>query len=484
MALLFRGLTSERIWFRVAYVLSLVGLACALWQVERHVDVDANRLYWEYAGRLLHAPVTNGYIEWVQHRVGVPPSPATAMPAARHLAPYTDFPCEYPPGSLLLFVAVRYFYDDLSGFSRAFQFAAAALFIAVMVITLACTRNANIGETGGSRLVPYAALPLVAISPILIGPFAVNRFDTLPTFFAIAGLALFLRQRPRAAALTLGLGAATKLWPGIFIPLIAINYWRSGTINTRPAAIAAFGMAGFVVPHVLMILIGTHPADAFDYLRYLGDRPPQIESMAANITVLVSAMTGSPVSGGFDFGSQNVYSSASPYVVKLATVTNAALLIFAFLVILKRTVSGTMAAHSGVVTIYACGFAVCVTMLCSRVFSGEYMMWPLPFTLFLFMDKRGVIGAAAFVLSLILLKVTYWAYDDLIDAKLYANLISFSKNLMLAVVAGIFGWRMVNFDIAPEIGPRPRRLPRSARSTPPATTTANLRYADRRIGRR
>ncbi len=424
-------------------------MACALLFLDRHIGLDANRLYWEYAGRLLHAPVTKGYIEWIQHRVGTLPSPASAAFAARHLAPYTDFPCEYPPGSLLLFAAIRYFYDDLSHFSRAFQFSVAILFIAVMAMSLHCARKLAVAESGASRWFLYAALPLVAVSPILIGPFAVSRFDMLPAFFAVGGLALFLEKRPLFAAFMLGLGAATKLWPGIFIPLMAAGYWRSGTRNTHPIAIGALGIAGFLLPHVIMVIDGTNPSDILNYLSYLGDRPPQIESMVANIVVILSYLTKTHVNGGFDFGSQNVYSNISPYVIRIATIANAALLVFAFFVVFRKSTSGKTPGNPALVTIHACGFAICVTMLCSRVFSGEYMMWPLPFILFLFMDKRGIAGAVAFVFSLILLKATYWAYDGLIAAKLSANLVSFSKNAMLAVTAWVYGSKMVGFGAVP-----------------------------------
>ena len=448
MVSIFARASSERNWWRLGCVLSLAGLAVALCYLGRRIAPDSGRLYWEYAGRILHAPVTNGYIEWIQHRTGVPPSLTSATRAARSLAPYTDFPSEYPPGSLLFFAAIRYFYDDIAGFSRLFEAVVASLYFLVMVMVLHLVRKSFLAGNNGSLITLYSVLPVIAVSPILIGPFAVARFDMLPTFLAVAGLALFLERRPLPAVFILGLGAATKLWPGIFIPLVAASYWRDGANNSRLLATVASGIAGFLVPHLIMLGIGTRPSDLVNYLRFLGERPPQVESFVANIEVIISYLTHIRIGGGFDFGSQNIYSRYSDYFVKFAAVINIFCLIFAGLYLFKR---GRLQHPDDydITTIFACGFCLCMTILCSRVFSGEYMMWPLPFVLFLFLDKKGLIGVIAFAFSLILLKATYWAYADLNAVQLPGTLISFCKNLMFLIVAGVFGSRMLKFEAKP-----------------------------------
>ena len=269
----------------------------------------------------------------------------------------------------------------------------------------------------------------------------------LPTIFAMAGLALFLEQRPLGAVFMLGLGASTKLWPGIFIPLLMANYWQFGTRNTKSILMAIFGIAGFVIPHAIMLWIGTSPADIMKYMRFLGDRPPQVESFAANIVVVLSHLTGSPVTGGFDFGSQNVYSAYSNYVVKIASIFNVLVLAFGFFTVLQNS---HRSENPAALTIFACGLCVCITMLCSRVFSSEYMMWPLPLIMFLFLDKRGLVGVAAFVCSLVLIKAIYWEYDDILAVKLYGTLVSFGKNVMFSVVAWTFGSSMLAARSRPE----------------------------------
>jgi hypothetical protein len=437
---------SERQVWRLGCGLALAGLALALWYLNGRSAPDSGRLYWEYAGRMLHAPVTNGYIEWVQHRVGVVPKLASAARAARRLAPYSGFPSEYPPGSLLYFAVLRYFSDDIFGFSRLTHLVAAAMFFAVMAISLHYLRKIYDIIGGKDLFLLYLVLPLVAISPILIGPFAISRFDMLPTVFAVIGLALFLERLPLPAAVMLGLGAASKLWPGIFIPLLAANYWRFGEKNLKPLAMVVVGGMGFLIPHVIMLAMGTSPAHLFDYLKYLGARPPQIESSVANVVVILSHLTGMPVRGGFDFGSQNVYSVYSKYVITIFSVINAAVLLFSGITVLYRSRNFRNSATSDVVTIFACGLCVCTTMACSRVFSSEYMMWPLPLVLFLFLDRRGMIGVVAFIVSVILLKAIFWDYDNLIDVETDATLICLAKNVIFLITAAVFGWRMVKFD--------------------------------------
>src|SRR5437868_6054656 len=66
------------------------------------------RLTWEYGGRICHRAFVEGVPERLQHRgKGAFPSASLAVKAARPLAPYTDFPCEYRPGGVLFFALLR-----------------------------------------------------------------------------------------------------------------------------------------------------------------------------------------------------------------------------------------------------------------------------------------------------------------------------------------------------------------------------------------
>ena len=167
MNLMSRFVAVERNRWRIGCALALAGMIASLCFLNRTIPSDSGRLYWEYAGRILHKPVTNGYIEWIQHRVGVLPALASAAPAARQLAPYTGFPSEYPPGSLLYFAALRYFADGMFGFTRLTHICAAAMFVTAMAISLHYIRKMHDRSGGNGLFVLYLALPFAAISPVL-----------------------------------------------------------------------------------------------------------------------------------------------------------------------------------------------------------------------------------------------------------------------------------------------------------------------------
>lgn len=71
---------------------------------------------------------------------------------------------------------------------------------------------------------------LVAISPLVL-VHAFTNFDTLATAFAASGLLAWARRKPALAGLLLGLGAATKLYPLLFLGPLLVLCARAGKLR-------------------------------------------------------------------------------------------------------------------------------------------------------------------------------------------------------------------------------------------------------------
>jgi uncharacterized membrane protein len=182
--------------------------------------------------------------------------------------PYRDFAVDYPPGALAVFLAPTLVVDpaNLSSYEKWF----ARLMCALGLICLLLVVQAR---------PPLWGVALVAVSPLLIGRLAPERFDLWPTALTIASIVAFLHDRHRLGWAGVAAAFAAKLYPLALIPLCAIwTYRRRGRAELlRGLAIAAavvllaFGPFVMLAPHGLWSSIWGQAS-----------RPIQIESLVAS----------------------------------------------------------------------------------------------------------------------------------------------------------------------------------------------------------
>jgi len=400
------------------------------------------RLYWEYGGRLLGRAYVPGYTDWVQHSIGqpLPLADAVALPAR---APYSDFHCEYPPGALLLFGLVRAVADDPTAYGYVFGTAMALMMLATA--HLAGRLAFRLGGMTGAPL--WAASAAIAVLPLLIGGLLVRRFDVVPAFLAVAGVSLALAGRPGAAGAALGLGGAVKLWPALLVPLIALQLWRRGSRDEALLCVVA-GALAILAPHAGAIALGTHPADVLGYLAYLRDRPVQIESVIGIAKVIAAAIGGEPLTISHDFGSDNILWAGDRAWLRAATVVNVFALLGTALLLWVRSREGATQTASLRLLLAASGAVVAAMALCSRVFSGEYLIWFLPFALALAGQRFGLTALVAFVASCAALRTSYHFWDALVAFRWSGVLPCAVKNLCLAITGIAFAAMLTGGDEA------------------------------------
>jgi hypothetical protein len=165
--------------------------------------------------------------------------------------PYRDVAFEYPP-----LAAPAIALPGLAGTGEeTFRWAFAIWTLAAAVaVVLLCGALAEAGA-GGRRAQPEAgavdsgefparrAMLAAALMPLLCGALLRTHFDLFPVALLLAGLLLLARERPRAGLAVLGLGAATKLFPLIAVPvalawLVARGRRQQELLDARGAAVA------------------------------------------------------------------------------------------------------------------------------------------------------------------------------------------------------------------------------------------------------
>ena len=171
----------------------------------------------------------------------------------RGLVPYLNFKFEYPPLALPLFLIPGWIAGS-SWHLYEQSFELMMLVCGMVTVGLAAWLLVK-DDVSPARLV--AGVALGALTPLLIGPVILSRFDLFPTMLTIAVLAALITRRPRTAFVLLGLGVAAKAYPFVMVPLAAVYVWRNWS---RREVLIGLGMFVAVVAvfYIPFIAIAPH----------------------------------------------------------------------------------------------------------------------------------------------------------------------------------------------------------------------------------
>ena len=124
--------------------------------------------------------------------------------------PYVDFPVEFPLGTVEAFRVIA----PLAGTRQRFG--------VTLVVLNVMADGAIVSALYWGWGVEAAACYAIAASPLL--DLFLLRLDLWSTAFATLGVAAWRRQRPALAAIGFAAGAAFKLWPLTFLPLLIVPF--------------------------------------------------------------------------------------------------------------------------------------------------------------------------------------------------------------------------------------------------------------------
>ncbi|HWC25707.1 MAG TPA: glycosyltransferase family 87 protein, partial [Solirubrobacteraceae bacterium] len=271
--------------------------------------------------------------------------------------PYRDFGFEYPPlAALPIWLAGVPGLDD-----QTYELSFAVL----MGACLLAAQQLAARLAGGGRRGAIVAWLLV-LAPVLIGASLRTHFDALPVAIALGGLLALTRDRRGLGFTLLGIGAMTKLFPGL-LAVVALA-WLAGRGQWRAAARGGVVLAAVVVA-ISLPLAGAGYVDSF---RFHLDRPVQIESTPASV---LFALGGSDVTGTNlrpdRFKSNGLDGGHAETVEAL----------FAFLLVAALAAIVALAARRPDARhMVLCGFAALLAFVTlGKVFSPQYVIWLAPF---------------------------------------------------------------------------------------------------------
>jgi hypothetical protein len=344
----------------------------------------------------------------------------------RGLFPYRDFPLEYPPLALPVFVipamiAGHYFsgYMEVFGIGMA---ACGAIAAALATLVLAAQRVDN------RRLI--AGVALVALSPLLLGAVLLSRFDLFPTALTVAALAALYFGWDRTGFFMLALGTAAKAYPAVIVPIAAIYVWRK--YGRRKALICLAIWAGVVLLCFLPFLI-VSPHGVWFAIHGQASRPPQIESLGAAVFLTAHELVGLHVSLYFTHSSDNINGHPALQVASLMSVLQLVAILAVWFVYARGPAN-----RERMLTLGAA--AVCAFIAFDRVLSPQYLIWLAPMVVMV-PGRRGLAAMAMVACAMCLTQLWYPLHFTQLKAfqplEVWAVV---GRDLILVSLFGVLAW--------------------------------------------
>jgi hypothetical protein len=313
-----------------------------------------------------------------------------------HQVPYRDFALEYPPAALPVFALPAYF----GNYASAFSFEMAVCGVALVFVVGAIRR---------------AALPFVAVSPLLIGSMVFSRFDLWPALLVTASLLALVRGRDSLGWGLLGVAVAAKLWPLALAPLALAWSWRRGRDNAEVAGFATLAIC--FLPFVVLA-----PHGLWASLHGEADRPLQVESLGAAVL-----MTFGHPHVIDSHGSQNL--AGYGWLAALLALATAVVLVALYVRFWRGPLSEPRFLRfsaAAATTVVAFG----------KVLSPQFLIWLVP-VVPLVRGKRGLLATGLLTLALLLTQVYFpGRYFDYALSYRYAWVVLL-RDLVLVALVGV-----------------------------------------------
>ena len=282
-----------------------------------------------------------------------------------HAVPYRDFPVEYPPAALPMFVVPSLL--ERHDYRKVFQI---LMFLCDVGLVL------GVGVIAGTR-----AAVLAAVAPLALGSVVLSRFDLWPAALAVLAVAALTRNRLGTSALLIGTAFAAKLWPIALVPVALV--WLVRTHGGRAAAAWAAGAAATAAAWFLPFVV-LSPGGVTHSFHVQLARPLQVESLGSSILIALHRTAGTTLHLTSSYGSQNL-TGPGTHAAAIVTTIAAVLALAAACIVFAR---GPATAER--LAIYGAASVVALVAF-GKVFSPQYMIWLIPFVVL----APGLRGAAA-----------------------------------------------------------------------------------------
>jgi len=312
---------------------------------------------------------------------------------------------EYPPFALMFIAIPRLFAGTTFGYEIAFAAEAFVFFMIGLIVTRKLAkrycRNQN------------AMMLFYTVLMVLMVEFVLDRYDIFPAILTFLSFYCLVTKRYAYAFALLSIATMTKLYPAVLFPIYLIPFISNRDWSNTLRGAGAFFITAFVI--VLPFLF-FEPAAVFYFLSYHMDRPLQVESTAASFIAFASILGLTNTWVEFGFGSDNLMGPWSDAAASCLTslIMFSVILIYvwyAYMLSKLRKEEHDNENNRIILMSGATLLSILAFIICGKVFSPQYMVWIIPFIVFILMtsidrvSKRYIIGLS--VAAILLTQLNY-----------------------------------------------------------------------------
>lgn len=359
--------------------------------------------------------------------------------------PYRAFHLEYPPLALLPMLLPR-----LATGTGATDPAAYAWAFTIIEALLAVVGGWIVVKVAERQLVAAGTWALLVLSACVSIAW---RYDLWPAVLVLAAVVAMDDDRPATAGIAIAIGTMMKLFPIVVLPVLAARAVAQGDLSAvRRLVVAASAVIGVVV----LISVWLAGPNAFQWVAYQLDRGLQLETTGAGVLLLGHALGGMPLSIVNAFESMQVQSAGADALAAVASLLELALVAIATgaaFVRFRRDVDrhGSVPLSSLAQGSMA---VIIATLVASKVFSAQYVVWFLPLVPFIPAPKRAL-ALAISGLSTVIYPLNYTALWQLQPA------MAVVLNVRNVLLGALLVWLLASLCRVPEeSAPDGRRQPR------------------------
>ena len=311
--------------------------------------------------------------------------------------PYVDFPVEFPVATVQAFRALGPIAVDRERFGISLVIVSIVADVAIV-----CALGWGWGVRAAAAYA-FIAIPIIDLFFL--------RTDLWSTALATIAVASWRRGRAAGAAIGLAAGAAFKLWPLTFLPLLLVP--SNGRVRKMPLLTAM--VAGMVVLAAWLWVAG--PSGLYQVLTFRGARGWEIESTVGAVWMLIDQSTMRIESGAWRIGT-----TSGPVSVLL--------FVLGVIPSLWAVWRGARTGHLGAG--WSGGISALLVM--SALLSPQFAAWLAPACGVAWVegDRRVAVmtGLAVFLTNLV-----WKSFNPLVHGDMGSLAMLLARNLLLAVLA-------------------------------------------------
>ncbi len=287
------------------------------------------------------------------------------------LIPYRDFPMEYPPLALVLFLIPRIFTSNAATYTVYFTAEVILFDLAGLLLIYATARH--------FKFSPWLPLTVYTLLLLAMGPIVSQRFDLFPPILMLAALYFFWKGNNKTSWTMLALGTMVKLYPAVAAPIFFIHDILHRRYKRLIIGCLTFGAVCFISAYPYLLFARSGFIGSF---LYHASRGLQMESTYASILLFLHNFAQMPLYLNYGFGSWNIGGPAADELAVLSSLVILALLFALYAIYaLKERRRMTLANNDAPDWTLIGNFstaAVIVFISAGKVFSPQFIVWLLP----------------------------------------------------------------------------------------------------------